>query len=148
MTVLVLVVGIPGSGKTSWVKQYVQQRPATKIVSHDDIRYELTGTTECDHTMNPQVYEMARERVKHLLEEGNDVVVDATNVSAEEWMAYRKICLPDTLMVCKLMRITPDVAKQNQTFRSRKVPDEIIDEKWDTLQHNLPQLAKFFNLIM
>lgn len=148
MPLLILTIGIPSCGKTTWVKDFLKKAPATKVVSNDDIREELFGTRECDHTQNWRVYSTARERAKALLTSGADVIVDATNTSIGEWMAYRRILGDNDVFVAKVFSVTPETAIERQKGRERKVPEEVIQAKWEELERSKHWLYSLFNFLL
>ena len=151
---LILTIGIPGSGKTTWVKKYMKKHPLTYIISTDDIRRELTGTEQCvDPSQNDMIHNEARKRVKAILEDPNskgglgpEIIVDSTNVSVGEWRKYKE--LGPSIMLAKIFNITPEQAMINQLGRERKVPFEILQMKHRQFQESKPFLTLYFNMIM
>ena len=84
---LILMVGLPRSGKTTWAKEYVNKNPNTVIVSPDTIRLALHGQRfigEAEEFVWANHYLM----VKTLLLEGYDVLVDATNTTEKRRKPY------------------------------------------------------------
>ena len=83
---LFMLIGLPGSGKSTFarnkVKFYDNTCNETKlvIVSSDDIREELYGTRSCQKDP-ARVFEIAHERIINSLEQGWDVIFDATNIT-------------------------------------------------------------------
>ena len=157
-SVLILTIGIPGSGKTTWVKQYQKQHAnGTYVISTDRIRQELTGHEQCiDPTQNPMIHEEARKRAKLLIENAKNlrlcngtwpvIIIDSTNVEVEEWLAYKE--LGATLMLAKIFDVEPKEAIQRMDNRERKVPLEILEMKWKTLETNREKIPKIFNMIV
>ena len=151
---LILTIGIPGSGKTTWVKKYMKKHPLTYIISTDDIRREFTGTEQCvDPSQNDMIHNEARKRVKAILEDPNskgglgpEIIVDSTNVSVGEWRKYKE--LGPSIMLAKIFNITPEQAMINQLGRERKVPFEILQMKHRQFQESKPFLTLYFNMIM
>lgn len=150
---LILTIGIPGSGKSYWVKNYLKQYPTTHVVSTDDIRKELTGNEQCiDPSQSPMIHEEARKRVYKILSNPKnydgvfcDIIVDSTNVEVEEWRKYK--ALGATILAAKIFDITPEQAMRNQENRERKVPLEAIEMKWKQLEKNKPFIPHYFNII-
>ena len=78
MATLNIMIGIPGSGKSSYAKKYLLTNNSVYL-SSDDIRIELYGFE--DQTHNDIVFETMRKRTLNALREGKDVIYDATNLS-------------------------------------------------------------------
>jgi predicted kinase len=76
---LTILVGMPGSGKTTWAKQH---KPGAAWVSSDNIRerYFEAG----DQTHNAAVFSIFRSTIQELLRSGRDVVADATHLRAQD----------------------------------------------------------------
>lgn len=72
---LFMLAGIPGCGKSTWAKTFF--RPG-QIVSSDAIREEKWPGEPYRKERNDAVFGEFYRRVGDLLEEGNDVVADAT----------------------------------------------------------------------
>lgn len=77
MKTLTLVIGLPGSGKTTYVKSQKYQN--TVILSSDEIRRELfkNGGSQSD---NDRVFKVLYARARKALLNGKSVVIDATNI--------------------------------------------------------------------
>ena len=90
MKKLILTVGLPRSGKTTWAKKM-----NFPIVNPDSIRLALHGNqfiTEAE----PMVWEIAKYMVKSLFLAGhNTVILDATNTTVKkrkEWLSKEYDC--------------------------------------------------------
>ena len=81
MNTLIIMVGIPGSGKSTYAKKLLELHPDWEYVSRDEVRYEyVTDQTHYfDH--ETEVYKEFCNRIdKHLLDE-KTVIADATHIS-------------------------------------------------------------------
>lgn len=155
ISILILTIGIPGSGKSTWVQQYYKTHAAITIFSSDDIRDELNEQNVDEVTKglhSPMIHDEIRKRIKKLLASpppsgmmGWEIVVDATNTDIEEWRKYRE--LGTNLMFAKVFDVTPEEAKFRISRRNRKVPEYVIDEKYEELKKNKPYMQFFFNMI-
>lgn len=89
MTQLILTVGLPGSGKSTWAREWVAEDPARRArVNRDDLRAMLRGQLVWgDRDLEAQVTAAQRAAVAALLADGVSVVVDDTNLNP----ARRKI---------------------------------------------------------
>lgn len=78
---LILTVGLPRSGKSTWSKEYIAKYPGAAIVNPDSIRLALHGEPHIDKA-EPMVWTMAKYFVESLFLAGHDtVIVDATNIT-------------------------------------------------------------------
>lgn len=157
-SVLILTIGIPGSGKTTWVEQYQKQHAnGTYVISSDQIRRELTGYEQCiNPSQSPMIHEEARKRAKMLIENAKNlrlcngtwpvIIIDSTNVELEEWLAYKE--LGASIMLAKIFDVPPEEAIKRMENRERKVPLEILERKWKTLEANREKIPKLFNMIL
>ncbi|WP_280429106.1 AAA family ATPase [Nocardia brasiliensis] len=92
MTELVITRGYPGSGKTTFARQWVNQAPKRARVSRDDYRLMLFGKEGIlSHEEENQVTAVQRAAVSRLLTDGYDVIEDGTNLRrryAQRWAEW------------------------------------------------------------
>lgn len=77
----ILLSAIPGSGKSTWAKRYIEEHPNAKVVSSDELRVEFGGrANNFDH--EKEVWDTFLERI-HLYGQEDDatVIADATMIS-------------------------------------------------------------------
>jgi predicted kinase len=79
--VLMVMVGLPGTGKSYLVRE-VAQRVSVDIVQTDEIRRTLVARPEYTPEENQRVFTEAHRESERLLRQGHSVVFDATNVYA------------------------------------------------------------------
>lgn len=154
-SILKLTIGAPGSGKTTWVKEYKKTHPLTYIISTDEIRKELTGTSGCDPSQSSMIHDVARKRVQEILDDpanygenqgmGPEILVDSTNDEIEEWLKYKE--LKPSAMVAIVFKIDIEEAMKRQFIRGRIVPRDVVERKWRNIEKNLKYLPCFFNMI-
>jgi len=83
---VILMVGNVGSGKTTWIKQYLQNKNeiqlTTFVVSKDDIRKMLSGGGYVfDELLEPAIDTWDKHMISTLLNLGKNVIVDETNMT-------------------------------------------------------------------
>lgn len=151
-SILILTIGIPGSGKSRWVENYMKTHPRTHVISTDKIRKELTGFEQCiNPAQNDMIHEEARKRVRAILDNkekeslGPEIIVDSTNCDIQEWIAYKN--LNPSIIRAVIFERTPNEAEKNQMLRERRVPFEILQQKWEQLQKYKKYLPYVFNMI-
>jgi protein phosphatase len=76
---LVILVGCPGAGKSTWGKKFAAENNLV-YVSTDAIRAEL-GTGEGDQNVSAAAFATARGRISTALGAGKSAMIDATSVT-------------------------------------------------------------------
>lgn len=114
-----------GSGKSTIAAQIAESTKA-KIVSSDSIRGEVYGDENCQ--ADPaKIFEIVHQRVHQYLKNGENVIMDATNLSCKRRMSFLKTlahieCEKD----CVVVVATPEDIWDRMQYRDRKVPKEVI----------------------
>lgn len=148
---LILPIGISSSGKSTWIKEFNNNDEYT-VVSPDEVRRELTGDIS-DHSHERQVWWLVEETVKKLLDNGESVILDATNVDKE--LRDRFISeMPKCKLKAKVFDVDPETAKsrikgdiEGGIDRSR-TPDEVVDKQYDKFKSTVASLeADGFEII-
>ena len=159
MAIFTMLIGLPGSGKSSYARDYVATRHGTIIVSSDDIRQELWG--DANDQQNPsKVFNEMFLRTVSAMTQGTNVIYDATNLTAKTRKTtlarLRQAIGQDFIAVADVIVCSISECKRRQGERDRKVPDEVIDrmvrqfqtpwynEGWDTI--NVINCGKMQNI--
>jgi len=74
MRKVVLSIGVPGSGKTTFLKKFANENSFVYICL-DDIREELCGDAK-DQSRNQEVWDLGLLRIIEAIEGNNSVVFD------------------------------------------------------------------------
>lgn len=143
---MILCVGPPGSGKSTWCHMYKSKYPACEIVSSDQVREDLK-LGEYDPNKDVMVHSVTRSRALEALKRKHEVIVDSTNCKIEEILAYRNVCPLGVIFAGKVFDITPEECYRRISKRERKVPLYRIREKYDNLQETKRVLNQIFNFV-
>ena len=126
MSDFIMLVGLPASGKSTYVEKLREK--GYHIHSSDKIREELTGDVN-SQDKNVDVFQELHKRVKTDLRNGISCVYDATNMSMKRRKAFLdEIKKYDCVKKCILFAIPVEVCKERNAKRARKVPDYIFDK--------------------
>ena len=83
---LYITVGLPGSGKSTYVKNFIKDKDI-EYLSSDSLR-AVYGKSEEDQTVTPLVFGHIKKKVDEFLKDGKNVLVDATSVNRKERSDY------------------------------------------------------------
>lgn len=151
MAKLVMMMGLPGSGKSTKAERLKETMEKVVLLSSDDIREELFGDRK-DNDHNVQVFEELHRRAKEALKEGVDVIYDATNINSKRRIAFLRqlpkgvekelYYINESIEVC----IRQDVEREysvggeviSNMYKSLQVP--YSHEKWDKITIDLGYL--------
>ena len=81
-----LLIGIPGSGKSTYAKKLSKETNAI-IISSDDIRTRLFGSRQ-NISNDRVVFKTMRKEITENLNEGKNVICDATNVTISKRASF------------------------------------------------------------
>jgi predicted kinase len=119
--VLIILQGIPSSGKTTWARTYIKKRGSTNaiIVNRDAIRSMLG-----DYWVPKREYlvtDIEEAMVKAGLEAGYTVILDATNLNEaylSKWVAIA--AFQDASIMFKKFHVKPYIAIWRDFLRGLK----------------------------
>lgn len=132
MSKLIMMVGLPASGKSTLAKKLASTYSA-KILSSDEIREELFN--DINHqSSNSKVFEVMNTRAKHLLNQGENIVYDATNINRKRRVHLIKHELKADENIVYYINTPLSKCLYNDSQRERSVGYEVIDKMYRTLQ--------------
>lgn len=146
MAVIYFLVGISGSGKSTWAKCWARAKNAI-VVSSDAIRAELFGDESIQGNA-ALVFDTAHRHCIEALANGKNVIFDATNVTSWSREALLKKLPAGTKKVAVVFHVHPETAIRRQEKRERKVPVNIIYSQWDNLIRDMHDISVQFDQIL
>ncbi len=121
---LVMLVGIPGSGKSTMSNEYIEKGYA--VHSSDLIRRELYGDEETQGKASA-VFEMIAQRARKDLSAGRPCVIDATNLSRRRRRSMLiSLSKHAEKKTCAVVLASPETCMERNACRARTVPHEQI----------------------
>ena len=141
----ILLSAIPGSGKSTWAKQYALEHPNTFIVASDEVREKITGEVQ-NFDQEELVWSTFLHEINKYAEQYDDctVIADATNLINEFRMFYFRatplfqkhilvvfnipfeICVEQNKMR-QHSHIVPDSAMENMRQQFERPSEEVMD---------------------
>lgn len=134
---LIILMGISGSGKSTFAREYVANNPGTKIINQDAIRRELTGDVS-DQSKNKEVIIEAKRRLDEYLFNEDSVIWDNTSLNLKYLNEIYKRTPPhyDVDIYYTERSFFPEECLEsiheeiaNGVDRS-KVPDDIVEKQY------------------
>lgn len=138
MATLYMTIGLPGSGK-SYYANVLKENENVSIVSSDKLREELWGDENIQGD-NELLFDTLQKRILGNLLLDRDVIYDATNINAKRRRKYLKGVKIECRKVCLFFLTDIDICKERNNSRERKVPEEVIERMYRTIQ--IPQYSE------
>ncbi len=133
--VLYLPVGVPGSGKSTWVGRHLS---GAHLVSMDEMRERLLGNRS-DQSRNAEVYRRSRGELLTALRRGEVVVWDA---QSHTWSARQGLLLAarqtHAYVIIAYLDVPLTVALERNGQRTAVVPEAVIARSYNDLQEPRP----------
>lgn len=133
-------IGVPGSGKTTVLKEFANKYNYSYICP-DDIRFEMTGNS-ADQSKNREVWDEAYNRLKQELQIGNTVVFDATFANQKQRRDFINFSKENGAEKVQgiFLDIPLELAKERNLNRERVVPEYALDRMHKSIQKFPPEL--------
>lgn len=144
---LIIMVGPPGAGKTTIAEEIVDKFDNFVIVSPDKIREEVTGDMS-NQSQNEVVFGRVYGQLSAYLEDGRNVVYDATNCRSTYRYKIIDTCKDYACNIICLMSTTPisECIRRNNE-RNRVVPEDVIEKMYFNLRKHPPIIFEGYDLI-
>lgn len=143
--VLIVMVGLPGSGKSTIAESFKKDYPCT-IVSTDEIRREICDGNIQDMSKNEEVFRIYHSRINTLLKERKFVVADATNLTMKSRRAIlNNIQNIDCFKVAFVVSKDYETCVYDNNRRDVSVPLTVMDKMLKSFQ--IPFMEEGFDIV-
>lgn len=134
---LIIMSGAPGSGKSTYAKKLMQNKPSYIRVSRDNIRFTLLSPTDSYFSKEKEVLTTYYETISSFLSMGYNVIADSSNLT---WKARKtlitEISKRSTLSKVDVIYMRPSLEtcfQRNDTREGREnVPHGAITNMWNS----------------
>lgn len=124
---LILLVGPPGCGKSTYAKKYIAEHNNTTHLSSDEIRAELYGDAAIQ-TDPGRVFELMQSRAVEALNNGLNVVYDATNMTRKDRSGIIVACPKFVKIEARVIWAPIGTCIERDATRRRTVGKDVIDK--------------------
>lgn len=125
---LIVLCGVPGSGKSTYARNKVNNSDGTIVwLSSDAFREKLYGDAACQD--NPgKVFELMQKEAVEALEQGFDVIYDATSITRKSRAGILNAVPKHVQKCCVIIWAPIDICIERDKARDRTVGKEVIDK--------------------
>ena len=145
MKLLLVLRGIPGCGKSTWIKEHDLEE---YTLSPDNIRLMfsapelgLDGKYHISSKCDKYVWSFLNERLEARMKNGDTTVVDATHTKESYLKDYKKLCKQYNyrMIIVDFSSIDLDTVKSRNYRREsyKQVPEEVIDRMYQQISNPL-----------
>lgn len=145
MPTLYMMVGIPGSGKSTYARRLRYTLNNCVYVSRDEIRERLREPGDSHYEKEGLVYcEFISKINKALATGAENVIADATHISkGSRFKFIKNIRNPQNIDLVYVIMDTPfETCKLRNSLRegNARVPSNVMEDMWTF--HNFPDMAE------
>lgn len=126
---IILMIGVPGSGKTTLAQKIAEK--GWKYINADSIRLELYGNA-AEQGDKEQVFTLFFTRLEELMMEGVDVIIDNTNLNPKQRKPILERCekFGYSDIQLWLLDIPLELCLERNRSRDRIVPEDIVSNMY------------------
>ena len=144
-----ILVGAPGSGKSTWGKKMAETNPNLVRLCPDEFRAKF-GWGEGDQSVSPQAFAATRSGMVDALKMGKDVLIDATSMNRKARKDFLDIAKKHN---AKKVAVVFEATRETLIERNKKrgeeggrvVPTDVIDRMLG--KYEVPTHADFDEIV-
>lgn len=137
---IILTIGIPGSGKSTWAAEYQEQNPGTLVANRDSLRESLGIAKIFDKEAESLVIKLEDEIIEFGLKTGRTVIVADTNLNLKTIKHFKEVAGGEVEL--KLFDVDLDECLRRNAARDRVVPEEVIRRMHKQFEEIKEELTK------
>jgi len=144
---LIAMVGVPGSGKSTWAKNYCKKHPSVIRVATDEIRSDIFGH-QYHEPAEIFVWAVAESMGRLLLSNGHSILVDATNITKTLQLKWIRMASNHGAEVSFVIIDTPlktCLVNNRKRPKNQQVPHMAIEAFYMEFEKSVPDLVQEFN---
>jgi predicted kinase len=140
MSKIIVLRGLPASGKSTWAKDYISRNPKTSRVNKDDLRAMLHNS-QWSQENEELVLDIRDSIIISTLNHNYDVIVDDTNFAAKHVTTIQELAGDwNAEFEVKDFDVPLDVCLERNRKRDSSVPDKVIIDMYE--KYVLPKKEK------
>lgn len=143
MSKLIMTIGLPGSGKTTWAKDYQKKNPNTVLVNKDELRAMLHQSVH-SHGREDFVLKIRDHIIREALSAGHDIIVHDTNFADKHqtWLEQMAKAYKAEFVVQYFTDVSLDECIKRDQKRPNYVGEKVIRKMYnDYLAPKVPVIT-------
>lgn len=127
---VIINIGVPASGKSTWTKEFLTKNPGWVKVSRDDFRYMLKGVGWCDPKTEKMITYLENQAIVTALANKCNVIIDDTNLKISTIKAFIKLVTEYASVSYRVFDVPYKTLLERDAARERKVGEDVIKKMW------------------
>lgn len=128
---ILILVGIPASGKSTWSSDYVRKNPDWVRVNRDDFRKMFKNAQVCDPKIEDMITDMMKVAINKSLMRKLNVIIDNTNLRVKYINDFIETFKYSADIDFRIFDISLDKAIERDNNRDSKVGEEVIKKMYN-----------------
>lgn len=141
---IIVTVGVPASGKSTWAKNFVKENPSYVKIERDDFRYGMKDVSIGDKQFENFITELQYKAIHTALNNKYNVIVSDTNCN----LKYLKVLLEEFKykadITLKFFNTSLEVCISRDSYRERSVGEGIINRMWKGYQDVINEFSTWY----
>lgn len=125
-----ILIGIPGSGKSTWSSDFVQKNSGWIRVGRDDFRFMFKNQGFCENKVEGFITDVVNKTILDALARGFNVIIDNTNLKESYINDFIKLVINIAKVEFMIFDISLDKAIERDKNRERTVGEEVINRMY------------------
>lgn len=142
---IIVTVGVPASGKSTWAKNFVAENPSFVKIERDDFRYGMKNISIGDKRFENFITELQYKAIHTALNNKYNVIVSDTNCN----LKYLKILLKEFKykadIQLKFFQTDLELCISRDSYRERSVGKNVINKMWEGCQEVVNEYMKEYS---
>jgi predicted kinase len=124
---VLILIGVPASGKSTWSLDFVRKNPDWVRVSRDDFRFMLKDQPVCEPRIELLINTIQDSVILEALAKGLNVIIDNTNLKKKYIEHFAKLVEPYASVEFQIFDISLEKALERDEAREKKVGKEVLE---------------------
>ena len=140
--------GVPGSGKSTYIRNHLYEFNKPIIISRDQIRFSMVPEGEPYFSREDEVFAEFKKQINDsLAREDGDTIVDATHINSGSRKKLLNVIskenLKDTkiVFICKIIPLEVALERNSHRIGREFVPEDAITNMYNNF--NIPRVLEF-----